>query len=463
MFGGTDRASGSDVRGIRGGPIAAENCCVEGAREFQDVGLLTELVAIQRAVLASEFDLDAVMAEVATQAHRLTRADAAVVEMLDGDELVYRAVAGGAEKFQGMRMNRGIKRPLAEAENRRVEGSTEFKDIGLLTELVATQRTVLASAFDLDEAMAQIVAQAHRLTRADAAVVEMLDGDELVYRAVAGTADRFHGLRMSASTSLSGRSIRDGEILWCQDAGTDPRVNLEVARKAGARSMVIVPLLPRRRPVGALKVYSARPHAFGERELRVVQMMAGTLGSALVRAELLDRLANAATTDRLTGLPNRRAWDERAQRELARASRSGNPVCLALLDLDHFRAFNEEHGFAAGDALLKSCAARWWDRVRTVDLLARLGGEEFALLLPNCVAPDALLAVERLRTATRDLCATSAGVAQWDMQEELESLMVRADVALYKAKKSGRDRVELADVAEGRPPADRSPAPVDIE
>jgi diguanylate cyclase (GGDEF)-like protein len=360
-------------------------------------------------------------------------------------------------------MNRGIKRPPPGAEKRRVEGSSEFKDIGLLTELVATQRMVLASDFDLDEAMAQIVAQAHRLTRADAAVVEMLEGDELVYRAVAGKADKFHGLRMSAATSLSDRSIRDGEILWCQDAGCDPRVNLEVARKTGARSMVIVPLLPRRRPVGALNVYSARPYAFGERELRVVQMMAGTLGSALVRAELLDRIANAATTDRLTGLPNRRAWDERAQRELARASRSGNPVCLALLDLDHFRAFNEAHGFAAGDALLKSCAARWWDRVRTVDLLARLGGEEFALLLPNCVAPDALLAVERLRTATRDLCATSVGVAQWDMQEELESLMVRADVALYKAKKSGRDRVELADVAEGRPPADRSPAPVDTE
>ena len=344
-----------------------------------------------------------------------------------------------------------------------MEQSAEFDDVALLTELVATQRAVLASEFDLDAVMTEVAVQAHRLTRADSAVVEMLDGDELLYRAVAGEAEKLQGLRMNAETSLSGRSVRSGEILWCQDAGTDPRVNLHVAREAGARSLVIVPLLLRRKAVGALKVYSGHPYAFGERELRVAQMLAGTLSSALVRAELFDRIANASTTDRLTGLPNRRAWDERAPRELARASRSGNPVCLALLDLDHFRAFNDAHGRAAGDTLLKSCAARWWDRVRSVDLLARLGGEEFALLLPNCIAPDAVLTVERMRTATRDLRATSVGVAQWDMQEPLESLVLRADVALYKAKKMGRDRVVLADAGEEERFPDRSAAELDFE
>jgi diguanylate cyclase (GGDEF)-like protein len=342
-----------------------------------------------------------------------------------------------------------------------VEHSADFNDVGLLTELVAMQRTITASEFDLDAAMAELVAQAQRLTRADAGVVEMLDGDELVYRAVAGGAAKFEGLRMKEATSLSGRSIRSGEILWCQDAGTDPRVDLPAAREAGTRSLVIVPLLLRRKAVGALKVYAGRPFAFSERELRIVQVIAATLGSALVRAELLDRLANASTTDRLTGLPNRRAWDERAARELGRAARSGNPVCLALLDLDHFRAYNDAHGRAAGDTLLKSCAARWWDRVRTVDLLARLGGEEFALLLPNCIAPDAVITVERLRGATRDLRAVSVGVAQWDMQEPLEALMLRADVALYKAKKMGRDRVVLADVPD--PAADITAEPIDVE
>jgi diguanylate cyclase (GGDEF)-like protein len=344
-----------------------------------------------------------------------------------------------------------------------VEEATEYQDVGLLTELVATQQALVASEFDLQAAMTEIVAQAHRLTRADAAVVEMLDGDELVYRAVAGSAERFKGLRMKAATSLSGRSVRSGEILWCQDAGSDPRVDLQTAREAGARSMVIVPLVHRRKPVGVLKVWSGRPFAFAERELRVTQMLAGTLGAAIARGELLDRLAAAAATDALTGLPNRKEWDERAPRELARASRLGYPVSLALLDLDHFRAFNDAHGHAAGDALLKSCAARWWNAVRSVDLLARLGGEEFALLLPNCIALDAVTAAERLRAATSDLRAVSVGVAQWDMQEPLESLMLRADVALYRAKKDGRDRIVLADDADQQPVADLSPAPLDIE
>ncbi len=344
-----------------------------------------------------------------------------------------------------------------------MEEATEFKDVGLLTELVATQQVVVATEFDLQAAMTEIVAQAHRLTRADAAAVEMLDGDELVHRAVAGSAERFEGLRMKSATSLSGRSVRSGEILWCQDAGSDPRVDFQTAREAGARSMVIVPLVHRRKPVGVLKVWSSRPSAFAERELRVTQMLAGTLGAAIARGELLDRLAAAAATDALTGLPNRNEWDERAPRELARASRSGYPVSLALLDLDHFRAFNDAHGHAAGDALLKSCAARWWNAVRNVDILARLGGEEFGLLLPNCIAPDAVIAVERLRAATNDLRAVSAGIAQWDMQEPLESLMLRADVALYRAKKAGRDRIVLADEGDEQRVPDLSPAPLDIE
>jgi diguanylate cyclase (GGDEF)-like protein len=349
------------------------------------------------------------------------------------------------------------------AETGLVDDSVRPEDVGLLTQLVAVQQAVLAADLDVDAAIAEVAEQAHRLTRADAAVVETLDGDELVYRAVAGTAVKFRGMRMNAATSLSGRSLRSGDILWCQDAGSDPRVDVELAREARARSMVIVPLVHRRKAAGTLKVYASRPHAFGERELRVTQMLAVFLGAALARAEMLARIGRASTTDALTGLPNRRAWDERAPRELARASRSGNPVSLALLDLDHFRAFNEEHGRAAGDTLLKSCAARWWHSVRSVDLLARLGGEEFGLLLANCIAPDAVVAVERVRSATRDLCRVSVGIAQWDMQEPLESLMLRADVALYRAKQAGRDCVVLADVGEEHPTAEPSPVQLDPE
>jgi diguanylate cyclase (GGDEF)-like protein len=344
-----------------------------------------------------------------------------------------------------------------------VEEATRHRELALLTELITAHQAILAADFHLDAVLAVVATQACRLTRADAAVVELLEGDELVYRGVAGTAERFYGLRMNADTSLSGRSVRSGEILWCQDVGSEPRIGLTVAREAGARSIVVIPISHRRRGIGALKVYAGRAHALGEQELLIAQLLAAVVGSALLREEALDRLARASTTDRLTGLPNRKAWDERASRELQRASRSGNPVSLALLDLDHFRAYNDAYGHEAGDALLKSCAARWWDRVRSVDLLARLGGEEFGLLLPNCIAPDAVVALERLRAATRDLLVTSVGIAQWDMQEPLESLMLRADAALYRAKRSGRDRIELADAPEPGAGSDLRPAPLDIE
>lgn len=343
-----------------------------------------------------------------------------------------------------------------------MEEARAFEDVGLLTELVATQEAILKSDFELGTVLDEIVAQARRLTRADAAVIEMLDGEELEYRAVAGGATRFLGMRMSVSKSLSGRTIRDGEILWSQDAGEDSRFDVETATANGARSLIVVPLMHRTRAVGALKVYASKPLAFAEKDVRVMQMLAGNIGGAIARAELLDRLARSSSTDALTGLPNRRSWDERAPRELARTSRSGGPLSLALLDLDHFRAFNEAHGRAAGDTLLKTCAARWWSCLRSVDLLARLGGEEFAVLLPGCIAPDAVGVMDRLRTTTRELRTVSAGVAQWDMQEPLESLMLRADVALYKAKKMGRDRVELAEAPDDVEPVDRSPAPLDI-
>ena len=162
------------------------------------------------------------------------------------------------------------------------------------------------------------------------------------------------------------------------------------------------------------------------------------------REELLRRVEAMARTDALTGLPNRRAWDEELRRELARAARSGESLCVVLLDLDHFKRFNDEHGHQAGDALLREAAIAWRMRIRVTDLIARYGGEEFAILLPHCPPDEALAILERLRAATREGQTCSAGVAYWDGSESSEELVGRADTALYEAKRSGRDRVVTA-------------------
>jgi diguanylate cyclase len=320
----------------------------------------------------------------------------------------------------------------------------EFTEVTLLAEVVATQHAISASDFELDAVMSEIVTQTRRLTRADGAVVEMVEGDELVYRAVAGSSESYLGRRLKIATSLSGRCASSGEIVLCDDSETDARVDPEVTRKVGARSMVVVPLRHRDEVAGVLKVTSRQPSAFGERELRVLQMMADVLGSAIVRAELLDKLAVAATTDALTALPNRRSWEERVPLELARARRLRKPFTVAVVDIDHFKAYNDTNGHPAGDRLLAQCARVWAGELREIDHLARIGGEEFGLALPGCSATEAVDVLARLREAIRPLCTVSAGIAEWDAAEDWRELVARADAALYRAKHEGRDRVALS-------------------
>ena len=166
--------------------------------------------------------------------------------------------------------------------------------------------------------------------------------------------------------------------------------------------------------------------------------------AAAERTDLLAALAEDARTDDLTGLPNRRAWDEALERELARAARERTPLCVALIDLDRFKRFNDDHGHLAGDRLLKEIAAVWGNELRSTDVLARYGGEEFALALPGCDTDDAATLLERLRSAMPEDQTCSVGVALWDAEESAERLFGLADNALYAAKESGRDRVVAA-------------------
>jgi diguanylate cyclase len=158
---------------------------------------------------------------------------------------------------------------------------------------------------------------------------------------------------------------------------------------------------------------------------------------------LTSRLQGLARTDALTGVPNRRVWDEELPRELERARRMGTTLCVAMIDLDNFKGYNDQFGHQAGDLVLKEAASAWRLQVRSTDLLARYGGEEFVLLLPVCALDNATEIVERLRAVT-PLVTCSVGVASWDFQESAAALVERADQALYMAKAEGRNRYVTA-------------------
>jgi diguanylate cyclase (GGDEF)-like protein len=151
------------------------------------------------------------------------------------------------------------------------------------------------------------------------------------------------------------------------------------------------------------------------------------------------RLGELAHTDGLTGLPNRRALEVALERELARSARAGQPLCLAALDLDHFKGVNDAHGHPGGDQLLREAAVAWRAELRADDLLARNYGDEFTAVLPNCRLEEAAEVIERLRAATPAGQTCSVGLVRWDGRESTEAIGARADRALYAAKQAGRN------------------------
>ncbi len=178
------------------------------------------------------------------------------------------------------------------------------------------------------------------------------------------------------------------------------------------------------------------------------------LGTGRRIAALQERLHVMATRDRLTGLWNRAAVVGLLEGEMPRAAREGKRLAIALADIDHFKAVNDTHGHLAGDAVLREVARRMGGAVRPYDAAGRYGGEEFLLVLPGCGEDEAAALADRLRACisatpidagTAGLRVTaSVGVAAWDGEASPDDLLRSADEALYRAKRGGRDRVEIA-------------------
>ncbi|POA48301.1 hypothetical protein C1893_10595 [Pseudomonas sp. MPR-ANC1] len=171
------------------------------------------------------------------------------------------------------------------------------------------------------------------------------------------------------------------------------------------------------------------------------------------RKKLEDELRRLATRDPLTGALNRRAFTERAESELARSKRHGSTVCLAVFDLDHFKRINDNYGHATGDQVLQRFSQLCQEQLRTTDIFARFGGEEFVLLLPDSDEKQAVVLLDRLRTQWVEEAlqtpqgilhsTVSIGLVETGAGQDLEHWIEQADLALYRAKKSGRNRVSL--------------------
>ena len=168
-------------------------------------------------------------------------------------------------------------------DRKRVE-ETLRSDEDRLSAIIATQHDIATSDLDLSRLMSLIAERTQALTRASGAAIELVEGDGMVYRAVSGAVAAHLGLRLKLEGSLSGQCVRTGEALRCDDADRDARVDLAASRQVGIRSVVVAPLRHARQVIGVLKALSIKPHAFSDRDVRTVQLMAGLIGAAIRHA-----------------------------------------------------------------------------------------------------------------------------------------------------------------------------------
>jgi diguanylate cyclase (GGDEF)-like protein len=307
-----------------------------------------------------------------------------------------------------------------------------------LLAIIETQNEIATTALDLDAVMSLVVRRAQQLVGATAGVIELVDGEELVYHAASGSAEASLGLRLRADSSLSGLCVAHDEPLYCEDTRTDERVDRAACERVGAVSMVCVPLRYDGHVVGVLKVSDSERHAFSSADLETLGLLSGVIAAHMSHASQFQDKRRESGEDALTGLPNRRSFDERLATAAARARRHGSKIALCLLDLDRFKEVNDTHGHAAGDDVLRAVAAHLVT-VRGEDAAYRIGGDEFALLLEETAEVGARQVARRLALAIRADPACDGVGASWGVAmvtgDPAESA-ANADAALYASKRA---------------------------
>jgi diguanylate cyclase (GGDEF)-like protein len=296
------------------------------------------------------------------------------------------------------------------------------------------------------------------------ALITLLDRDRQWFKSA-------HGLDLQETPraiSFCDHAIRGADPLVVSDAAKDPRFgdNPLVRGVPGIRFYAGQPIRgPEGHRVGTLCLIDRRPRRLDRAGRRALSDLAKLVERELEVAslseserELRSRLAAAELRIAVDGLT--RTWSREmivklSSREMARTERSRAPLCLAIADIDDFKKVNDSHGHAVGDEVLRECAMRLRQELRTYDAVGRYGGEEFVLLLPACDADTAAQVLERVRVRISEApietsggpvrVTCSFGVALYDGTESSDSalLLKRADAALYRAKGSGKNRVEM--------------------
>ncbi len=345
---------------------------------------------------------------------------------------------------------------MAEIEESRKRLEARVRDLSLLFDLTRS----LNSTLETPELLKRITEKVGRALDVTQFAVLFLDESrgELVVAEAFGFPEGVdpRGQRFGANEGVTGVAVRTGQLQLVPNTAADPRYLHYKGLQPEDGAFLAVPLVHKAQVLGVLNFSRTAPGGFKQEEVDLLQAVADQAALALANARHHQKSVELSKTDPLTGTFNRRHLFEQLDHEFERARRFGSDLSLVMIDVDHFKIYNDRNGHPAGDEVLKAIAAALQRTVRKVDTVARYGGEEFAIILPRVRREEGFAVAEKLRRAIESVPFThsdvlpsgrvtiSVGLAHFptDALDRVQ-LVARADSALYAAKNAGRNRVAL--------------------
>jgi len=325
------------------------------------------------------------------------------------------------------------------------------KEITLINRLT----TIITSSVSIQEIFEGFAQELKEVVDVDWATITLIDGDELYFSALSSTISPpwQTGERIPLKGTATDWVCREKKSLYEADLVRYHRFwTGEHYLQQGIRSILYLPLSIKDQGIGSLVLASLKPNAYSHRQIRLLEQVALQIATPIENAQLYARAEQRSRIDELTGLFNRRHFEERLKEEIGRHSRYGNMFSLLLLDLDNFKTYNDIYGHPAGDILLNQLGKIIKGSIRSADQAFRYGGDEFAVILPQAAVDDAYVVAERVRVhIARDMeekeivVTCSIGVASYPADGVIAGQLVTvADTALYYAKRTGGNRVYIS-------------------
>ena len=352
-----------------------------------------------------------------------------------------------------------VQRDLAEA-HKQLKLQQAFEHANALLEKRLNELSLLyevarsfTSTLELPELLARISTHvAERLSIPQFSIMLLNTDGTLEVKTAYPPGQGTEQVRFRSNEGACGRAVQTHGAVYIADVASDS--SIYIARPGSHRetgSLLCVPMIHQEEVLGVLNFQRPHPDSFTSEEIEVLTAIADQASLAVKNARLHEETVALAITDPLTGIPNRRHLFSRLDMEIARANRFGNQLSVLMVDIDHFKSFNDAAGHRAGDGVLRQVAALMKGMIRKVDTIGRYGGEEFLLILPQVTKVEAIEVAEKLRRAiaanpfeparSASKITVSVGVANLPVDATVQEKLVDcADAALYASKRAGRNQ-----------------------